>query len=331
MNSFTYARAQDVQMAIAEKTSGTETKFIAGGTNLTDLMKVNVENPTHVVDIRRLPLKQITETESGGLRLGALATNAETAYHELVETRYPLLAKAILAGASAQLRNMATNGGNPLQRTRCYYFYDTATACNKREPGSGCSAINGFNRIHAILGTSEHCIAVHPSDMAVALTALDATVNVSGPNGERSIPFLEFHRLPGDTPHLDTNLGADEIITSIDLPAKGFAEYNTYLKLRDRTSYAFALVSVAAALAIEGDIIKEARIALGGVAHKPWRKPEAEATLVGKEATPENFKLFARELVAGAKGFGHNDFKIELAHRAIVRALLQAAKKEALI
>ena len=331
MNSFTYARAQDVQMAIAEKTSGTKTKFIAGGTNLTDLMKVNVENPTHVVDIRRLPLKQITETDSGGLRLGALATNAETAYHELVETRYPLLAKAILAGASAQLRNMATNGGNPLQRTRCYYFYDTATACNKREPGSGCSAINGFNRIHAILGTSEHCIAVHPSDMAVALTALDATVNVSGPNGERSIPFLEFHRLPGDTPHLDTNLGADEIITSIDLPAKGFAEYNTYLKLRDRTSYAFALVSVAAALAIEGDIIKEARIALGGVAHKPWRKPEAEATLVGKEATPENFKLFARELVAGAKGFGHNDFKIELAHRAIVRALLQAAKKEALI
>jgi len=331
MNSFTYARAQDVQMAIAEKTSGTKTKFIAGGTNLTDLMKVNVENPTHVVDIRRLPLKQITETDSGGLRLGALATNAETAYHELVETRYPLLAKAILAGASAQLRNMATNGGNPLQRTRCYYFYDTATACNKREPGSGCSAINGFNRIHAILGTSEHCIAVHPSDMAVALTALDATVNVSGPNGERSIPFLEFHRLPGDTPHLDTNLGADEIITSIDLPAKGFTEYNTYLKLRDRTSYAFALVSVAAALAIEGDIIKEARIALGGVAHKPWRKPKAEATLVGKEATPENFKLFARELVAGAKGFGHNDFKIELAHRAIVRALLQAAKKEALI
>ena len=329
MNSFTYARAQDVQTAIAEKTSETETKYIAGGTNLTDLMKVNVENPTHVVDIRRLPLRQIEETGNGGLRLGALATNAETAYHELVETRYPLLAKAILAGASAQLRNMATNGGNPLQRTRCYYFYDTATACNKRDPGSGCSAINGFNRIHAILGTSEHCIAVHPSDMAVALAALDATINVSGPNGERSIPFLEFHRLPGDTPHLDTNLGADEIITSIDLPANGFAEYNTYLKLRDRTSYAFALVSVAAALDIEGDIIKEVRVALGGVAHKPWRKPEVEATLSGKEATPETFKLFAKDLLAGATGFGHNNFKIELANRAIVRALLQAAKKEA--
>ena len=329
MNSFTYARALDVPTAISEKTTRTTAKFIAGGTNLTDLMKVNVEQPTHVVDIRRLPLKQIEDTGNGGLSLGALATNAETAYHELVETRYPLLAKAILAGASAQLRNMATNGGNPLQRTRCYYFYDTATACNKREPGSGCSAIRGFNRIHAILGTSEHCIAVHPSDMAIGLAALDATVNVSGPNGERSIPFLEFHRLPGDTPHLDTNLGADEIITSIDLPAKGFAEYNTYLKLRDRTSYAFALVSVAAALELEGNIIKEVRVALGGVAHKPWRKPEAETLLVGKEATPENFKLVATELLAGAKGYGHNNFKMELAHRAIVRALLQAAKKEA--
>lgn len=330
MNRFTYARAQDVQTAITEKSNGVNAKFIAGGTNLTDLMKVNVEQPEHLVDIRRLPLNQIAETGDGGLRLGALVTNADTAYYNLVETRYPLLSKAILAGASAQLRNMATNGGNPLQRTRCYYFYDTATACNKREPGSGCSAINGFNRIHAILGTSEHCIAVHPSDMAVALAALNATVNVSGTNGERSIPFLEFHRLPGDTPHLDTNLSADEIITSIDLPAKGFAQNNTYLKLRDRASYAFALVSVAAALELDGDTIKEVRVALGGVAHKPWRKPEAEALLAGKEINPDNFKLFAEELLADAKGYGHNDFKIELAKRAIVRALLQAANKEEL-
>ncbi|PSR52683.1 FAD-binding molybdopterin dehydrogenase [Adhaeribacter arboris] len=328
MNSFTYARAQDVQTALQEKTTALDGRFIAGGTNLTDLMKVNVEQPSHVIDIRRLPFNQITETEVVGLRLGALVTNAETAYNKQIEQRYPLLAKAILAGASAQLRNRATNGGNPLQRTRCYYFYDTATACNKREPGSGCSAIKGYNRIHAILGTSESCIAVHPSDMAVALTALDATVNVNGPNGERSIPFLDFHRLPGDTPHLDTNLGPDEIITSIDLPAQGFAEYNTYLKLRDRASYAFALVSVAAALELEGTIIKEVRIALGGVAHKPWRQPEVEANLVGKEVNAENLQNAAEALLTGAKGYGHNNFKIELAKRAIVRALLQAAKME---
>ncbi|KAA5541293.1 FAD binding domain-containing protein [Adhaeribacter rhizoryzae] len=328
MNSFTYFRAHEVAAALTEKATAPQAKFIAGGTNLTDLMKVNVEQPHHLIDIRRLPLNKIEETEENGLRLGALVTNADTAYHPLVESRYPLLAKAILAGASAQLRNMATNGGNPLQRTRCYYFYDTATACNKREPGSGCSALNGYNRIHAILGTSEHCIAVHPSDMAVALTALDAKVNVTGPQGERVIPFPEFHRLPGDTPNIDTNLSPDEIITAIDLPTKGFAENNAYLKLRDRTSYAFALVSVAAALELEGNIIKEARIALGGVAHKPWRKPEAEAQLVGKEANPENFAQVAETLLAGAQGFGHNNFKIELAKRAIVRALLQAAKME---
>lgn len=328
MNSFTYTRAEDLETALQEKTTTLEGRFIAGGTNLTDLMKVNVEQPSHVIDIRRLPFNQITENGAGGLRLGALVTNAETAYNEQIENRYPLLAKAILAGASAQLRNRATNGGNPLQRTRCYYFYDTATACNKREPGSGCSAINGFNRIHAILGTSESCIAVHPSDMAVALAALDATVNVTGPNGERTIPFLEFHRLPGDTPHLDNNLGTNEIITSIDLPAKGFAEYNTYLKLRDRASYAFALVSVAVGLDLDGTIIKEARLALGGVAHKPWRLPTVEASLAGKEVNPENLKNAAEALLTGAKGYGHNNFKIELAKRAIVRAILQAAKME---
>jgi len=328
MRSFSYTRALEVETAVQEKAAGPEAKFIAGGTNLTDLMKAKVEQPQQLIDIRRLPLKEITENQEGGLRLGALVTNAQTAYHPEIENRYPLLSQAILAGASAQLRNMATNGGNPLQRTRCYYFYDTATACNKREPGSGCSAINGFNRIHAILGASEACIAVHPSDMAVALTALEAKVNVRSKNGERVIPFVEFHRLPGDTPHLDTNLQADEIITSIDLPAQGFAEHFTYLKIRDRESYAFALVSVAAALEMEGNIIKNARIALGGVAHKPWRKPEAEALLSGKEAITANFQPVAEALIAGARSYGHNDFKIELAKRAIVRALLQAANME---
>ena len=209
------------------------------------------------------------------------STNAETAYNEQVERKYPLLSRAILSGASAQLRNMATNGGNLLQRTRCYYFYDTATPCNKRDPGAGCSAIDGFNRMHAILGTSDHCIAVHPSDMCVALAALDAVVRVTGEHGDRAMPFAEFHRLPADTPHLDTNLAAGEIITSIDLPAKGFANHYAYLKVRDRASYAFALVSVAVALEMDGDTITEARIALGGVAHKPWRNTDAEAMLTG--------------------------------------------------
>jgi xanthine dehydrogenase YagS FAD-binding subunit len=280
------------------------------------------------VDVNRLPLHQIEEIANGGLRLGALVTNADTAYHPQVERRYPLLSKAILAGASAQIRNMATNGGNLLQRTRCWYFYDLATPCNKREPGAGCSAIDGCNRMNAILGTSEHCIAVHPSDMCVALAALEAVVHVTGKAGERTIPFAEFHRLPGDRPQLDTNLRADEMITAIDLPAKGFAENHAYLKIRDRASFAFALVSVAAALEMEGDKIREARVALGGVAHKPWRDRQAEALLRGKPPTRENFLGVADALLRGARGFGHNDFKIELAKRAIVRALRQAVHME---
>ncbi|WP_026462319.1 FAD binding domain-containing protein [Adhaeribacter aquaticus] len=326
MNSFTYTRATTLETAVQDKASAELAKFIAGGTNLTDLMKVNVEGPNHLIDIRQLALKDITDNADGGLRLGALATNADTAYHEQVAKRYPLLAKAILAGASAQLRNMATNGGNILQRTRCYYFYDTATACNKREPGSGCAALSGFNRIHAILGASEHCIAVHPSDMAIALAALEANVNVTGQQGNRTIPFSDFHRLPGDAPHLDNTLQPDEIITSIDLPAKGFAQHHAYLKLRDRESYAFALVSVAAGLEMDGDTITEARIALGGVAHKPWRNREAEDLLTGKSATEENFKLAAAEIMREAKGYEHNSFKIELGKRAIMRALEQAVK-----
>jgi xanthine dehydrogenase YagS FAD-binding subunit len=299
--------------------------FIAGGTNLIDLMKENVSRPAHLVDITRLPLNRIEALPDGGLRLGALVTNADTAYHAHVERRYPILSRAILAGASPQLRNMATNGGNLLQRTRCYYFYDTATACNKREPGAGCSAIEGFNRIHAILGTSDQCIAVHPSDMCVALAALEASVQVTGTSGDRTIPFAEFHRLPGDTPQIDTNLGPDEIITSIDLPAKGFADHYAYLKVRDRTSYAFALVSVAAALEMDGDTITETRLALGGIAHKPWRSVDAEAMLNGITATKDHFEAVGETIVRGAHGFGHNTFKIELARRAVVRALQHAS------
>jgi len=325
MNNFTYTKATDVALAVTE-VSAQGAKFLAGGTNLVDLMRIDVMRPNHLIDIKKLPFNHIEEKEDGGLRLGALTTNADTAYNEQIEQRYPLLSKAILAGASAQLRNMATDGGNLLQRTRCYYFYDTGTPCNKREPGTGCSAINGYNRIHAILGWSEQCIATHPSDMAVALAALEAKVNVTGKNGDRTISISDFHRLPEDTPHIDTNLQPDEIITSIDLPAKGFSQNNTYLKLRDRASYAFALVSVAAGLEMEGDTVSDVRIALGGVAHKPWRKPEAEALLIGKTATKENFQQAAEALLECAQGFKYNSFKIELAKRAIVRALQQAVK-----
>lgn len=324
MNNFSYARADGVATAVREVAQDRSAKFIAGGTNLIDLMKENVERPSRLVDINRLPLAEIQPRPGGGLRLGALATNTDVAYHQEVEGHYPLLSKAILAGASPQLRNMATVGGNLMQRTRCYYFYDTATPCNKREPGTACSALHGFNRIHAILGATEHCIAVHPSDMCVALAALEATVVVNGPRGERSIPFADFHRLPGDTPHLDTNLGPDEIITAVDLPPQGFPAHHAYLKVRDRASFAFALVSVAAVLELDGQIVRAARLALGGVAHKPWRDQRAEAALSGKTAIPENFGLLANEILRDAKGYGHNDFKIELARRAVIRALTEA-------
>src|SRR5262245_214658 len=291
-----------------------------------NLIKENVTPPPSLINIPRLPFTRIKETRDGGLRLGALVTNAETAYHPQIEKRYPLLSRAILSGASPQLRNMATNGGNLVQRTRCYYFYDTATPCNKRDPGTGCSAIDGFNRIHAILGTSDHCIAVHPSDMSVALAALDAVVRVTGEKGSRAIPFANFHRLPGDTPHIDTNLAADEIITSIDLPAKGFADRYAYLKVRDRASYAFALVAVAAVLEMDHDTIIEARIALGGVAPKPWRNPDAEAMLAGLQATKDHFEAVGDTLVRDAHGFGDNDFKIALTKRVVVRALQEAVE-----
>jgi xanthine dehydrogenase YagS FAD-binding subunit len=325
MINFQYARATDVADAVRQIAADPTARFIAGGTNLIDLMKYDVEKPLRLIDITRLPLKTVEETPDGGLRIGALVPNSDLAYHPLVEQRYPLLSSAILAGASQQLRNMASTGGNLLQRTRCFYFYDAATPCNKREPGSGCSAIKGINRINAILGTSEACIATHPSDMCVALAALEARVHVAGPAGTRTIAFADFHRLPGDTPQLDTNLQPNELITAIELPAQGFAANYSYLKIRDRLSYAFALVSVAAALDIDGGRIRQARLALGGVAPKPWRNPDVEAALRGQTPDEQAFAGAADLLLRDAKGFAHNAFKIDLARRAIVRTMTQAA------
>ena len=324
MNRFAYGIPASVADAV-EMLAQPGARALAGGTNLLDLMKEGTERPDLVVDLRRLDLREIRETEDGGLSLGALATNADTAWDERVEARFPLLSQAILAGASPQLRNAATNGGNLNQRTRCYYFYDTATPCNKRTPGSGCGAIGGVNRIHAILGTSASCIAVNPSDMCIALAALDAQVAVHGPAGERVIPFADYHRLPGDDPARDTTLNPGEIVTAIRLAPFECGPNWTYLKLRDRLSYAFALVSVAVALKLEGGTIRQARIALGGVAHKPWRVPEAEALLNGQPPGSDLFAAVAERLLAGSKGHGHNDFKIALARGAIVRALGQAA------
>ncbi|GLS43934.1 FAD binding domain-containing protein [Methylobacterium brachythecii] len=324
MNRFDYVRADTVADAIKALGGDPNARFIAGGTNLVDLMKYNVEKPGRLVDITRLPLKSIEE-HAGGLRIGALVSNADLAYDERIQARYPLLASAILAGASAQLRNAASTGGNLNQRTRCYYFYDEGTPCNKREPGSGCPAIGGVNRIHAILGASESCIATNPSDMCVALAALEATVQVSGPEGDRAIAFADYHRLPGDDPSKDNTIKPGEIVVSVDLPPTDYGQHHTYLKLRDRLSYAFALVSVAAALELDGQTVKTARLALGGVAHKPWRNLEAEALLQGKSATRESFKAAADLVLREAKPQSENGFKIELARRAIVRGLEQAA------
>ena len=326
MNAFAYVRAEDVALAVRALADGDgSARLIAGGTNLIDLMKENVERPSLLIDIARLPLRTIEPTSAGGLRIGALVSNTDVAYHPEVERRYPLLSCAILAGASAQVRNMASVGGNLMQRTRCAYFYDTATPCNKRVPGAGCSAIGGFTRYHAILGTSEHCIAVHPSDMCVALAALGAVVHLTGPGGERTVTFDDFHRLPADTPHIDTNKRADEIILAVDLPARGFENHYAYVKVRDRASYAFALVSVAAAFRMNGETIEEARLALGGVAHKPWRDRAAEASLAGQPASRATFERVADLLLRDARAFGHNAFKVLLAKRAVVRGLEQAA------
>jgi xanthine dehydrogenase YagS FAD-binding subunit len=323
MNPFAYSRASDPEQAISGIAGQHDAKFLGGGTNLIDLMKMGVETPSQLIDINRLPLTRIEELPSGkGVRVGALVRNSDMAEHPLITSRYPVLSQAVLAGASPQLRNLATTGGNLLQRTRCYYFYDPAfPACNKRKPGSGCGALDGFNRIHAILGQSDQCIATHPSDMCVAMAALDAVVRVQGPKGEREIPFADFHRLPGNTPDQDTNLAHDELITAVDLPTIPFATRSHYLKVRDRASYAFALVSVAAILDLDGQNIRSARIALGGVAHKPWRALKAEKQLAGKVADEPAFRSAAEAELADAKGYKYNSFKIEMAKRAIVRAL----------
>jgi xanthine dehydrogenase YagS FAD-binding subunit len=321
---FAYTRVTDIAGALHEAAAG-DARYLAGGTNLVDLMKDDVDRPAKLVDVNRLPLREITESDDGGLRIGALVTNARTAYDPRVATRYPLLASAILAGASAQIRNAATNGGNLNQRTRCLYFYDTGSACNKRQPGSGCGAIGGVTRAHAILGTSEDCIATHPSDMCVALAALDAMVRVTGRRGDRTIPIADYHRLPGAEPSRDNTLEPGELVTAIDLPAGGFGAHHTYLKIRDRLSYAFALVSVAVVMRLEGGVITEARIALGGVAHKPWRVTAAERHLDGAAPSSDVFASAADILLEGAAGRGGNDFKIPLARRAVIRACGQAA------
>jgi xanthine dehydrogenase YagS FAD-binding subunit len=323
MNPFLYQRAADVEGAI--RAVNPQSRFLAGGTNLIDLMKNGVEHPTGLIDINRLALSAIEPQPDGGLRLGALARNSDTANHPMVRQRYPLLSQAILSGASPQLRNLATNGGNLMQRTRCPYFMDTGfPQCNKRAPGTGCGALEGINRTHAIFGVSEHCIAVHPSDMCVALAALDATVRVKSASGERRIGIADFHRLPGSTPHLDTNLQANELIVSIDLPPSRYAAHSNYLKVRDRASYEFALVSVAAALEFDGETIRSARIAMGGIAPKPWRATAAEQSLAAQKPSRELFEAAGREAVAGAKPYRENSFKVELASRAVARALANA-------
>ncbi|MFE5689757.1 FAD binding domain-containing protein [Streptomyces sp. NPDC056512] len=325
MRSFTYERATDAQAAVAA-VSRTGAKFISGGTNLLDLMKLDIEKPSHLVDISRLPLRDIEELPDGGLRIGAQAANSDVAADARVRTRYPVLSEALVAGASGQLRNKASTGGNLLQRTRCPYFYDTAAGCNKRDPGSGCSAIGGFNRIHAVLGVSDSCIATHPSDMAVAMTMLEAQIEMLDADGSvRRVAVADFYRLPGDTPHIETVLRPGEMITGVLLPPPPSGR-QVYRKVRDRASYEFALVSVAAVVSTDQGAITEVRVAFGGVAHKPWRSVEAEAALTGRPATMATYRAAAEDAMRDAVGQGHNDFKIELAKRTLCRTLAQAAQ-----
>jgi xanthine dehydrogenase YagS FAD-binding subunit len=331
MKNFTYSRAETVEGAVALLSQHANSKFLGGGTNLVDLMRENIEQPDALIDVTRLSSgglrdAAIAELPDGGLSIGAAVRNSAVAKHPLVRKRYPVLSQAILFGASGQIRNMATTGGNLMQRTRCYYFYDQAARCNKRTPGAGCDAIGGINRMHAILGASESCIATHPSDMCVALAALDATVVVQGSDGERTIPMTAFHCLPGDTPQVETSLKPGELIKAIHLPHLNVAENSRYRKVRDRSSYAFALVSVAAALEIEDGVIRNVRLALGGVAHKPWRAFTAEHVLVGANSSVETFRRAADAELAPARGYGYNDFKIELAKRTIVSVLTELAE-----
>lgn len=324
MINFDYIRMGSVKATLKALTKFPEGKIIAGGSNLIDLMKRNVTAPTKLIDINLLPLKYIEETK-GAVKIGALALNSQAADSELIKIKYPLLSMAINAGASPQLRNMATFGGNMMQRTRCSYFYDISMPCNKREPKSGCGALNGINRMHGIFGTSDNCIAVNPSDMNVALAALDAQVILQSAKKERKMAFADFHKLASDTPWLDNNLAKNEMIVEIIIPQNNFAKNSYYAKVRDRNSYAFALVSVAAGLELDGKIIKKARLAMGGVAHKPWRLYDAESFLQGKSISEETFKEAAKIAMKGAKSYGHNDFKLQLAPSTILEALMKAA------
>lgn len=326
MKNFSYARAADPQSAVAALCGASNMKLLAGGTNLVDLMRENIELPDALLDITSLGLDRVDDLPNGGLRIGATATNTAVAQHRLVRERYPVLAQAIVCGASGQIRNMATVGGNLMQRTRCLYFYDRVAHCNKREPQSGCDALSGFNRMHAILGASQACVATHPSDMCVALAMLDAKVNVVGPAGERSVAMTDFHKLPGDTPQIETELSREELILSVDLPPLSGARNSSYRKVRDRASYAFALVSVAAAMSVTDGVVEDLRLALGGVAHKPWRAFQAERVLRGARANPENFRRAAEAELEAARGLSRNGFKIELAARTIVSVLNQLSQ-----
>jgi len=320
MEPFRFVKAQDNLTAI--RAAGiNQAKFIAGGTNMLDLMKLNIETPKQVVDINKLSLYKVEELQNGGIRIGALVKNSDLAYNPYIIKNFPVLSEALLSGASPQLRNMATTGGNLMQRTRCPYFYNTDFACNKRVPGSGCAAITGYNRMNAVLGTSDKCIATHPSDMCVAMAALGAIIHVQGPKGSRAIPFADFHLLPGQTPHIEHNLKQDELITHVEIPALPFAVKSYYLKVRDRASYEFALASAAVALDIQNGTINGARVALGGVGTKPWRSLEAERALIGAPANAQTYRTAANAALAEAKPHKDNAFKIELAKRTLVRAL----------
>jgi xanthine dehydrogenase YagS FAD-binding subunit len=327
MKPYHYEQARDIPGAVAALAEQPNAKYLAGGTNLVDLMKLEIMTPDVLVDVRRLTSDRIEETEDGGVRIGAAVTNSDLAADRTIRSRYPVLSQALLSGASGQLRNLATTGGNLLQRTRCVYFYDTTTPCNKREPGSGCPAIEGHNKDHAILGASEHCVATHPSDMAVAMTALEAFVNVHGPDGERRIPIEDLHRLPGDEPERDTTLEHGELITAVDLPPLDLAYNSKYRKVRERASYAFALVSVAAALDVEDGVVRDVRLALGGVAHKPWRATKAEEALRGEPAGEENFRAAAEIELEDARPLRENAFKVPLARNVITRTLLELSEE----
>ncbi len=320
MEPFTIQTASDPHAAIQAVGATAGSKYIAGGTNLVDLMKMYVETPSVLVNINGLDLQKVEIRHDGGVRIGALVRNSDLAHHPLIEKRYPVLSQALLSGASAQLRNMATTGGNILQRTRCPYFFDISFPCNKRTPGSGCSAIKGYNRPHAILGGSDHCIAVHPSDMCVAMAALDASIHIEGPDGERVIPFVDFHLLPGNTPEKETQLKPGELITAIDIPKLPRSAKSHYLKVRDRASYEFALASAAVVLDMEDGNIRSGRIALGGVGTKPWRATKAEQLLKGRP-TQELYNTVAAAALEGAQPQTNNEFKIELAKRTLIRAL----------